>query len=508
VTRVVTVLVLSVAVALSGLVVASPASAAVVTPVSYQVGLSDPVMATPLGTDTSCTPGSGGPVGYKVVRFTVSVTDNYAITDNSGPNDGRIGIYTGPFNPAVPATNCLAFVDVTETVALSAGTVYTMVQSHAPSGGGTGSFTFHFDGAGAPTVLTPTSTTLTTTPNPSELSKATTLKAVVAGGATPTGTVEFRDGATLLGSAPLSGGVARLAVSKLAVGNHTLSAAYLGDATHDVSNGVALHKVAYGPKPKVKLAVSDKTPYVGQKIKLTWVTIRADKVKASGDWRGKLPKKGSKRITIKHLGFHAFKIKATNVNGSDRAKVKVIAQRAPKKLTVTVPDDFLTVNTKVRVRADGMDAKERFKVFLDDDLLAKGFADRRGDASALVLIPKNVKEGEHTLTVMGSNKARVGSVEVLVLAPKELDVELRKQEVGPNGKQTVTVSGLLEGESVTVTYLGEELVEGEADAEGEFKHTFPVGTDFGTMTVEVVGGVPSRTGEATFEVTPSPGLRN
>ena len=72
----------------------------------------------------------------------------------------------------------------------------------------------------------------------------------------------------------------------------------------------------------------------------------------------------------------------------------------------------------------------------------------------------------------------------------------------------MTVSGLLEGESVTVTYLGEELVEGEADAEGEFKHTFPVGTDFGTMTVEVVGGVPSRTGEATFEVTPSPGLRN
>ena len=70
--------------------------------------------------------------------------------------------------------------------------------------GQTGAFSVTFDGPGTPTVLTSTTTTLTTDPNPSELSKDTTLKAVVAGGATPTGTVEFRDGATLLGSAPLS----------------------------------------------------------------------------------------------------------------------------------------------------------------------------------------------------------------------------------------------------------------------------------------------------------------
>ena len=197
-------------------------------------------------------------------------------------------------------------------------------------------------------MLTSTSTTLTTTPNPSELSKATTLKAVVTGGAT--GSVEFRDGATLLGSAPLSGGVAQLAVSSLAVGNHTLSAAYLGDDTHDVSTGIAVHKVQYGPKPKVKLSVSDKTPYVGQKIKLSWVTTGADKVKASGDWKGSRPKKGSKRIKVKSLGFHVYKLKATNVNGSDRAKVKVVAQRAPTKLTVTVPDEFLTMNSRCASR--------------------------------------------------------------------------------------------------------------------------------------------------------------
>jgi hypothetical protein len=482
----------------------APPASAVVTPVSYQLGLSDPAMNTPLGTDTTCTPGSGGPVGYKVVRFTVSATDGYTISDDSGPNDGRIGIYTGPFSPTSPSTNCLAFVDVTETVVLSAGVVYTMVQSHAPLGLGTGSFAFNFDGAGTPTVLTPTTTTLTTNPNPSELSKATTLKAVVAGGATPTGTVQFRDGATVLGSAPLSGGVAQLAVSSLAVGNHTLSAAYLGDATHDVSAGVQVHKVKYGHKPKVKLRVSDKTPYVGQTIKLSWVTAGADKVKASGHWKGKRSKKGSKRIKIKSLGFHVYKLSATNVNGKTRAKVKLVAQRAPKKLTVSVPDEYLTRNSEVRVRAAGLDAKERFEVFLDDDLLARGYADRRGNASALVRIRRIVEEGEHTLTVMGSNESRVGSIPVFVLAPKVLDVEIEKQKIKINGTQTVSVSGLVEGESVTVTYAGEVLVEGKADAQGDFDYTFEVGGNVGKAVVKVEGGVPGRAGQARFEIAPAP----
>ena len=224
-----------------------------------------------------------------------------------------------------------------------------------------------------------------------------------------------------------------------------------------------------------------------------------------GDWKGKPPKKGSKKVKIKDLGFHVFKLKATNVNGSDRAKVKVVAQRAPKKLTVTVPDEFLTVNTKVRVRADGLDAKERFKVFLDDELLGKGFADKRGDASALVRIPKDVKEGEHTLKVMGSNKDRVGSVEVLVLAPKELDVELKKDKVKPNFTQTVTVSGLVEGEAVTITVRARSSSRAWPTREGEFEYTFAVGAQPGIQTVEAVGAVPQRHGEATFEITGAPG---
>jgi Bacterial Ig-like domain (group 3) len=504
VTRVVTVLVMALVASLAGLYAASPANA-VTTSVPYILTSGDPVLSAPLGTDSAapCVAGSGsGTFPYKVVRFKVSVTGSYTLSDG-GAGDGRVGVYTGAFSPAAPTTNCLAFVDDDETMTLTAGTTYTMVQSS--STGATGGFSVTFDGDGTPTVLTSTTTTLTTTPNPSELSKATTLKATVAGGATPTGTVQFRNGATLLGSVALSGGVAQLAVSSLAVGSHTLSATYLGDGTHDVSVDTHVHKVKYGPRPKVKLSVSDKTPYIGQKIRLTWVTVGADKVRARGDWSGKLAKKGSKRIKIKRLGFHAFKIKATNVNGSTKDKVKVVAQRAPKDLRVTVPSEFLTVDTRVRVKAAGLDAKERFKVFLDKVLLAKGYADRRGHVSVLVRIPKDTKEGDHTLTVMGSNRARLGIIDVVVLTPKKLDVEVEKATVMINRTQTVTVEGLVEGEAVTVMLDGEVLVEGEADADGEFEHTFSVGDELGLKTLEVTGGVPSRLGEATFKVTPGAG---
>ncbi|MGB9072185.1 MAG: Ig-like domain repeat protein [Terriglobales bacterium] len=47
---------------------------------------------------------------------------------------------------------------------------------------------------------------------------------------TPSGSVRFYDGATLLGSATLAQGVATYATSSLTVGNHSITAAYLGDS--------------------------------------------------------------------------------------------------------------------------------------------------------------------------------------------------------------------------------------------------------------------------------------
>jgi hypothetical protein len=47
---------------------------------------------------------------------------------------------------------------------------------------------------------------------------------------TPSGTVSFFDGSTLLGTSVISGGVAQLSTSRLSVGVHHLTAVYHGNA--------------------------------------------------------------------------------------------------------------------------------------------------------------------------------------------------------------------------------------------------------------------------------------
>ncbi|WP_316782051.1 beta strand repeat-containing protein, partial [Streptomyces sasae] len=89
-----------------------------------------------------------------------------------------------------------------------------------------------------------TSTTLVSAPNPSMSGQSVTLTATVApvapGGGTPTGTVSFLDGMTLLGTGTLSGGVATFSTSSLSVGSHSLTAAYGGSGSYNGSTSPAV----------------------------------------------------------------------------------------------------------------------------------------------------------------------------------------------------------------------------------------------------------------------------
>jgi hypothetical protein len=79
--------------------------------------------------------------------------------------------------------------------------------------------------------LYPTTTALSSSPNPSQLGQAVTFTAQVTstGPSAPTGKVQFLDGTTTLGTITLSGRVAKLTKSTLAVGTHSITAQYLGD---------------------------------------------------------------------------------------------------------------------------------------------------------------------------------------------------------------------------------------------------------------------------------------
>src|SRR5207249_2906409 len=70
---------------------------------------------------------------------------------------------------------------------------------------------------------------------------AATVKAKSAGAGTPTGTVTFKDGPSTLGTGtPNSSGQAMFTISTLAVGSHSITASYGGDANFSGSTSSKL----------------------------------------------------------------------------------------------------------------------------------------------------------------------------------------------------------------------------------------------------------------------------
>jgi hypothetical protein len=478
------------------------ALAAVDSGISYDLVVGDPTLATRLGDDgTPCVQdNSVGTYRYRTEQVRVDATGDYVFTDD-GPGDGVVGLYTEAFDPDDLATGCLAYFESGapgNSVTLAAGTTYTLVQS-TPVDLGSGSYSFLVSGPGALTVLADTQTVLNSAPDPSKLSKPVTLTAQVTGG-TPTGIVQFRDGATVLGSAAVSSGLATLVTTVLPLGTRALSATYVGDDTTLGSVGTTSHLVEPGAKPKVVLTASAKRVVVGSTIKLRWSTKRTDKLKAAGAWKGRRALKGSKTVKVSKLGVNIYKLKAYNVNGLTKAKVKVQAMRGAKDFEVSVPREIVQNGTELLVRASGFDRRERFKIFLDDVLLLKGFAAKSGDLRKLVTIPALTAEGPHTLAVVGSRPNRRGEVELQVIRPKELDLVLEGSPVPAKSNQTVVVEGLVAGEKVTLSYDGVVLTQGVADATGAFSFTFNVGNTPGKHTLTAVGQIPERTGEVTFKV--------
>jgi hypothetical protein len=89
-----------------------------------------------------------------------------------------------------------------------------------------------------------TTTTLTSSLNPSQFGQAVTFTAhVTSSGPTPTGKVVFLDGTLAIGSATLSGGVAKLTKSSLAVGTHPITAHYNADANSSTSTSDVVNQV-------------------------------------------------------------------------------------------------------------------------------------------------------------------------------------------------------------------------------------------------------------------------
>jgi hypothetical protein len=90
----------------------------------------------------------------------------------------------------------------------------------------------------------PTTTTLSSSLNPSQFGQKVTFTVQVTGSGPPlTGHVRLLDGTLGIGSATLSGGVAKITKSTLAVGTHPITAQYVGDAYSAKSTSPVVNQV-------------------------------------------------------------------------------------------------------------------------------------------------------------------------------------------------------------------------------------------------------------------------
>src|SRR5207247_812184 len=146
-----------------------------------------------------------------------------------------VGVPTGSVTFMDGATPLATVALVNGNASLVTSALTTGNHSLTAGSGGSATFLTSTSPAVNQVVNSQTTTSLTAPPNPSVIGQAVTLTAVVSpvapGTGVPTGTVTFRDGATVLATVTLANGSASFVTSTLAVGSHSLTAAYSGGGT-------------------------------------------------------------------------------------------------------------------------------------------------------------------------------------------------------------------------------------------------------------------------------------
>ena len=232
--------------------------------------------------------GTGGVAVGKVTPSSVAF-GGQVVNSTSSPktvtllNSGTIAMNiasvttTGDF--AIQTNGCGSELD--PGVSCDVAVVFTPTQLGAL----TGTLTFVDDASNSPQTAkltgtgetNTTSTKLTANPNPVVVGHVLTLTVHVTPTfkGTPTGTVTFYDGASVLGTATLVSGVAQFTTSSLTAGSHTLTAVYAGDAVFQGSTSAAVTEQVNQEIATVNVGSSATPVYILQNVLFT-ASVSAD----------------------------------------------------------------------------------------------------------------------------------------------------------------------------------------------------------------------------------------
>lgn len=173
------------------------------------------------------------------------------------------------------------------------------------------------------------------------------------------------------------------------------------------------------------------------------------------------------------------------------AGLKYLSAAPASTPKVTAPTGFVRAGSTITARVTGIRGGQVVCV--------GGFGVRArlvGSDSAALTLPAATGNRVITLThATGTTQTTVKALAAKVLRPV-----LARTSVARGGTQTVAVSGLAAGETVTVVYRNKVVRTGKATSKGAYRVSFPVGRVTGTKTVLVRGEFPTRRGSATFRV--------
>jgi hypothetical protein len=188
-----------------------------------------------VATTTTSLTSSVNPAGAnQAVTFTATVTSQFG-----GAATGPVVFSSGSQSLG---TASLSGNIATLTTSFSTAGTYSIFAKYNGDGNNSGSTSSSL----SQVIKAATVTTLVSSLNPSFVGQAVTFTATVSSssGAPPNGeTITFNNGSAVLGTAPLSGGMASLTTSSLPAGIFTVTANYAGDANFAASTSPGLRQV-------------------------------------------------------------------------------------------------------------------------------------------------------------------------------------------------------------------------------------------------------------------------
>jgi hypothetical protein len=203
----------------------------------------------------------GGPDDAFVSKIGSLLSSTTTIASSSNPSAFERSVTfmatvtsQGPGTPTGSATFTYGSTTLCNAVTLSGGTA-VCASSALPVGSDSAAATYsgdsNFSGSSASLNRTvnqaSTTTTLGSSLNPSGLDSPVTFTATITPqyGGQASGTLTFKDGAMTLGSTAVSGNVASLTTSGLAMGTHSITAVNSGDSNFTGSTSNTVSQVAF-----------------------------------------------------------------------------------------------------------------------------------------------------------------------------------------------------------------------------------------------------------------------